>query len=197
MPKRDPGDRLVEQYLDTLRAHLQSLPEDRRRHVLEDVGAHIAEARHHLAKGDEAGLRNVLERLGQPADIARAAGADPGVRPRWQDALVPWALLLGGFVFMVGWLVGLVWLWSSDVWSARDKLLGTFILPGGLFGVYLTFGLALHAASSVAPAGGSTMPGVAVSVPAILMIVLPILVAIYLERVRRRVLAGLPRSRWG
>jgi hypothetical protein len=41
-------------------------------------------------------------------------------------------LLLGGFVFGVGWIVGLVLLWSSSVWTWWEKLLGTLIVPGGL-----------------------------------------------------------------
>src|SRR5690242_8232915 len=41
-------------------------------------------------------------------------------------------LLVGGLLFGIGWLVGLVLLWSSPVWSTGQKLLGTFVVPGGL-----------------------------------------------------------------
>lgn len=41
-------------------------------------------------------------------------------------------LVVGGFLFGFGWLVGLVLLWTSSVWRLRDKLIGTFLLPGGL-----------------------------------------------------------------
>lgn len=44
-------------------------------------------------------------------------------------------LLAGGFLFGLGWLVGLLLLWNSPRWSPRDKLLGTFALPGGYAGV--------------------------------------------------------------
>jgi hypothetical protein len=41
-------------------------------------------------------------------------------------------LPLGGFVLGVGWLVGLILLWSSHLWTTRDKLIGTLVVPGGL-----------------------------------------------------------------
>ena len=41
-------------------------------------------------------------------------------------------LPLGGFAFGVGWLVGLVLLWSSRLWTTREKLIGTLIVPGGI-----------------------------------------------------------------
>ena len=30
------------------------------------------------------------------------------------------------------WLVGVVLLWRSRAWTARDKLIGTLLIPGGL-----------------------------------------------------------------
>jgi hypothetical protein len=33
---------------------------------------------------------------------------------------------------LVGWLGGVILLWVSEVWSTRDKLLGTLVVPGGL-----------------------------------------------------------------
>jgi hypothetical protein len=38
-------------------------------------------------------------------------------------------LLIGGFIFYVGWFVGLVLLWSSRAWSIKDKWIGTLLLP--------------------------------------------------------------------
>jgi hypothetical protein len=32
----------------------------------------------------------------------------------------------------VGWLAGLVLLWSSRAWTTRDKWIGTLVIPGGL-----------------------------------------------------------------
>jgi hypothetical protein len=38
----------------------------------------------------------------------------------------------GGILLGVGWIVGVVLLWTSTVWNRRDKLAGTLLLPGGL-----------------------------------------------------------------
>jgi hypothetical protein len=66
----------------------------------------------------------VLDRVGDPSAIAAGAGAaEFRPRVRWADALVPWLLLLGGFVFVVGWFLGVGLLWSSSTWRVRDKLL--------------------------------------------------------------------------
>lgn len=43
-------------------------------------------------------------------------------------------LAVGAILFSVGWFVGVMLLWRSPVWRLRDKLIGTLVLPGGLFG---------------------------------------------------------------
>jgi uncharacterized membrane protein len=64
------GDALVYHYLTDLEAELRGLPANRRRELLEEVGEHISAARATLDPETEAGIRTVLERLGDPADIA-------------------------------------------------------------------------------------------------------------------------------
>ncbi|TML11728.1 MAG: hypothetical protein E6G39_13085 [Actinobacteria bacterium] len=53
-------------------------------------------------------------------------------------------LLIGAPLFGVGWLVGVVLLWSSPVWRLGDKLLGTLVWPFGLpmGALFATFGVA-------------------------------------------------------
>jgi len=41
-------------------------------------------------------------------------------------------LLGGGFLVGLGWLAGVVLLWTSAVWTTRDKVVGTLFVPGGL-----------------------------------------------------------------
>jgi hypothetical protein len=48
-------------------------------------------------------------------------------------------LLLGGFLAGIGWVVGVVLLWTSTRWTRTEKLIGTLILPGGIAGGLLTF----------------------------------------------------------
>jgi hypothetical protein len=68
-------DRLVADYLNQLATAAAGLPADRRDELIEEISAHIAEAR---AQQAAAGLRNggtelVLQRLGPPGDIVSAA----------------------------------------------------------------------------------------------------------------------------
>jgi hypothetical protein len=49
-----------------------------------------------------------------------------------QENVVITLLLVGGFLWGIGWLVGVVLLWLSDAWTARQKLIGTLVVPGGL-----------------------------------------------------------------
>lgn len=34
-------------------------------------------------------------------------------------------------MFAVGWLTGVLMLWTSSQWRTRDKIVGTLLLPGG------------------------------------------------------------------
>ena len=66
-------DKLVERYLKHLDVELDDLPRDRRREIVDEIAGHIAEARAALEHESEADVRNLLEGLGDPADIAADA----------------------------------------------------------------------------------------------------------------------------
>jgi hypothetical protein len=101
-------------------------------------------------------------------------------------------LLLGGFLFLIGWFVGVVLLWLSDVWSTRDKLLGTFVLPGGLvaplfglgFGVSMTDTTCVNGSCTThsGHTGWGQLPWAFLFVA---LVALPILVAVHLARTSR------------
>ena len=64
-----------------------------------------------------------------------------GPRRTWREPLAIFMLLFGGFVFYVGWIVGVALLLSSRVWRVKDKVLGVLIVPGGLLvPFFLIFG---------------------------------------------------------
>jgi uncharacterized membrane protein len=131
-------DELVETYLERLNRELRDLPEAGRREVVDEVRHHIAEARAEPGSESEAEVRNILERLGDPAEIATEARGRFGVRRQgaeWREVSAIVLLLLGGFVWFVGWIVGLILLWASDRWTVRDKVIGTLVVPGGLSSV--------------------------------------------------------------
>jgi len=132
------GDAIVADYLARLAAALRELPADRRAEIVSDIGEHIAGARADMADGgDEAEVRNLLDRLGTPEQIAASAGVpEPAPPTRRGIGLEIAALILlnlGGLIVpVVGWFVGVALLWSSSKWTTRDKLIGTFVPPGGL-----------------------------------------------------------------
>ena len=73
-------DALILRYLQDLEGELRDLPANRRQELLDEVGEHIAAARAALDPETEAGVRTVLERLGDPADIAAEARERCGVQ---------------------------------------------------------------------------------------------------------------------
>ena len=74
-------DKLVERYLKHLEVELDDLPRDRRREIVDEIAGHIAEARAGVEHETEADVRNILEGLGDPADIAEDARERFDVRP--------------------------------------------------------------------------------------------------------------------
>lgn len=135
------SDALVDSYLARLQRAAAGLPPDRRSELLEGITEHIRSA----DPGDEAEVRTLLDRLGEPEEIVAAAREDlPG--PAWQGGWGPRApapretghelaavlmLTLGSFLPVVGWLVGVVLLWTSSLWRVREKVLGTLVVPFG------------------------------------------------------------------
>ena len=124
----------VDGYLRSLDEELRDLPPARRRELLEEIRDHIDSA---LSSGDggEAELRNVLDRLGDPSDIAAEARERFGVRRAKAGAREIFTLILllvGGFLYVVGWVVGAVLLATSKVWTDREKIVGLLVVPGGL-----------------------------------------------------------------
>ncbi len=137
-------DRIVADYLRRLRRAARGLPPARRRELVAEITAHIAEAR--AAAGPPPGetIQAILGRTGDPADIARAAGG-PALagRPRGLEIAAVILLLIGGFIFVIGWPVGCVLLWVSPRWGWTDKLLGTLVWPGGFAAIALALPAAL------------------------------------------------------
>lgn len=165
-------DARVRAYLDELDRQLRGLPHERRREIVLDIAAHIetelalagrsAGVGVSLAKPSGPGadlIGDVLDRLGPPAEIAQAAGAEsPAVRPRiaGRDIAAIVLLLLGGFAFVIGWVVGVVLLWTSPAWRVRDKIIGTALVPGGLLTPLLLSGLALNVSTTTYMCGATS-----------------------------------------
>jgi hypothetical protein len=129
------ANEIVAGYLARLAAALAPVPVARRLELLDELREHIAEARKALAIETEADLLNILDRLGDPADVAAAeiGRVEPPSAParRTSRGLEIAAIVL----LLLFWPVGVVLLWMSDVWTTRDKWIGTLVPPGGYLGI--------------------------------------------------------------
>jgi HAAS len=124
---------LAAEYLQRLRRAGRGLPAGRLRDLLAEIEAHLSEAIDPSASDAQA--LAVLDKLGEPEAIITAERPYPDELPDRRETR-KWAtivlLLFGGFIFGVGWFAGLILLWSSRAWTARDKWIGTLVIPGGL-----------------------------------------------------------------
>jgi hypothetical protein len=144
------GDRLLSDYIARLDTAALRLPPDRRAELMEGIAEHIAAARASGELRDEAAVRTLLDRLGEPEEIVAAAAEEVagggGTPPPWASSgpqLVPTRpgtglevaavvmLTAGSLLPVLGWLVGVALLWSSKRWRTSEKLLGTLVVPGG------------------------------------------------------------------
>jgi hypothetical protein len=200
--------RAVRQYLDDLRHATRKLPRDRQRRLLAEIEAHLAETAPNDAS--EAEVREALDRLGDPRQIADAEldiRVSAARQPAWQEWLAIPLLLVGGVVSLgigsvaagtsgqvalagVGWLGGVLLLWLSPLWTVRDKLVGTLVLPGGLLpALYLTLaGVSVETCASGADGtshctgGMSTGERVGLIALWLLLVAAPIATGVYLGR---------------
>jgi len=194
---------LARDYLKRLKKAAAILSRARRNELVGEIESHLSEAL--PAGASEAGALNVLERLGEPADIVAEAGTGQApVGAGLSEWLAIPLLLVGVSLFIVGWFVGVVLLWSSRIWTLRDKLIGTLVVPGGLAtGAFLmtfaattssggscsystTTTVGPHGTKAVDTASQCTGSGGGINyfalVLLILLVVLPIFTAIYLSR---------------
>lgn len=192
-------DQLVGEYVKRLRRELTGLPRERRRELEQEISEHIAEARASLSAQNEAEIRTLLDRIGEPADIAAEARERFGVQAKksgWKEVGALILLPIGGVILPVlGWFIGVALLWISDAWSTRDKLVGTLLLPGGLL-LPLALGVFGTSASGCETEVGSECPpdsGGSLVWPVVLLVVLfliPLATTVYLAQRRRPVSAA-------
>ena len=200
----------IKHYLKRLSKAAQDLPRARRRELVSEIEQHIRETLIESPVDNEAEMLTLLDRLGDPEEIAAVASGRPeAARSTTTETWAIILLLLGGFVFLVGWFAGVVLLWSSSLWTRRDKLIGTLVIPGGLATGILLIQLTLigvggevcgssgpvykigkngsthlvRAASHTTCHGGtSTLGTVGILIALAVLLIAPIATAIYLGR---------------
>ena len=165
----DP-DALVQDYLDRLGRAAARLDPERRHDLVSGITEHIDDARAAGAAEGEAGVRTLLDRLGEPSEVVaatvrddpRPGGPDRSAQhpPRRRGTGLELAAVVlmtaGSFLPVVGWLVGMVLMWCSDRLRASEKVLGTLVVPLGpggllLLGGLMPFGAAETCVSAPAP----------------------------------------------
>ena len=81
-------DQIVEQYLSRLKEALANVRPERRQQLIESITDHIREARSALSADSEVALRDILDRVGQPEDIAAEALGDQAESPALQTTWI-------------------------------------------------------------------------------------------------------------
>jgi hypothetical protein len=187
---------LAADYLQRLRRAGRTLPPGRRRELLAEIEGHLSEAIHPGASDAQA--LAVLDKLGEPEEIIAAETRQPDEVPdrpgtrKWATIIL---LLFGGFIFAVGWIAGLILLWTSRAWTTRDKWIGTLVIPGGLATSVILGLIAIGAPSKkycrvlasgarhCTNAGGQNTATSALGVAAFALLLLaPIATSVYLAR---------------
>jgi uncharacterized membrane protein len=190
---------IINGYLARLETETVDLPRRSRRELIDGVREHIAEARTEEPQETDASLLTLLDRLGDPADLAEDERERLGIgtQPRPRTGLLEiGALVLTPLI----WPVGVILLWASSAWDTRDKLIGTLLPPGGLFvSFYGVMFVALGARGTVCSSGYSNghsytrcsggLPPIAsvlLGVALILFLFLPVITGVYMAiRLRR------------
>lgn len=179
-------------YLRQVRREGRDLPGDRLAELLIDLEEHLSAAI--PADACEEDAREVLDRFGDPRKIIEAERPIVLAQRRGtREWLAIFLLLFGTLAAGVGWLAGVILLCSSRAWTTKDKLIGTLVLPGGLFASAVLVVLAtgrLHKekclyrdASLVHCTHGlSSGPSTIGSIALILLAFTPIATGVYLAR---------------
>jgi uncharacterized membrane protein len=174
------ADRLVDHYLTRLADAAQALPPARRTELLSEIREHIDASMTEGAGPDETSVRTMLDRLGEPDDIIAAAmEIDPPEHPacpptplRRQQGIgleIGAAIMLtaGSLIPILGWLIGVMLLWSSGLWRRSEKILATLVVPGGPGLVLIGGPMALAFGLGASPSSCGGSPAVATAVAAL------------------------------
>jgi hypothetical protein len=139
-------DSAVDDYVARVDKALRDLPRSRRAEIVSEIAEHARMSVAELQSPTESDVRNVLDRIGDPADIAAEArerfGIREGLAATWREPTALVLLFVGWLIPGVGTLIALILLWTSRVWSGRQKLAATLVMPGTLLlPVAFTIGL--------------------------------------------------------
>lgn len=136
-------DDLVAGYLARLEATAAVLGPAGQAELVAEIRGHIDDAREAGELSSEAATRELLDRLGEPDEIVAAARSDLGESsqppivmlyrpPSTIEETVAFLLMtVGSIIPLIGWLIGVIVMWTSRRLTTAEKLLATLVFPGG------------------------------------------------------------------
>ena len=146
------AEQIIAGYMKRLDSELSAVPSGRRKEIETQIAEHIAQARSELREETDADVLTILDRLGEPDEIASEAKTRLDV-PAGNPGPVEIAALLligvGGVlvpIFPITWIVGAALVWRSGAWSPREKRRGVYaplVVALGLLVVGALLGSAL------------------------------------------------------
>ncbi len=154
------ADQLIDGYLARLRVAAMDLPSSVRDELIEDMRAHIAEARARESEETDATILNILDRLGDPellvAEARHRAIPAQSSQPAWPALYRSGVLEIATVVLLpFFWVVGVILLWLSPAWKTRDKVIGTIFSLGGYPGIFIIGAASSHHVFAVTSNGNS------------------------------------------
>jgi uncharacterized membrane protein len=142
--------RILDDYLGALEEELRGLSPSDRAEIILELREHYEEARRELTDPTEADVRNIVERLGPPAEIAAEARQRLGVTVPTTESgppsvPLPWspptsaagALEIAALILWVlWWPIGVILMALSPRWTRREKAIA-LVVELGFFAVLL------------------------------------------------------------
>lgn len=131
------ADRMIQEYLEEVSDRLSDLPAPDRNEILAELRVHIEEAVGGGTEATETDVRNALDRLGSPRELAEEARLRAGVSTSEASTepverrldKTPTTLEVAAIVLTaILWPIGVVLAWTSPRWLTRDKVIAT-VLP--------------------------------------------------------------------
>ncbi len=140
-------EQMIDDYLRQVEGHLPRISRPQRREFVAEVRSHLEEQVVSMESPSTADVLNVLERFGDPSEIARdfADGISGGEAGERGHSYPPTWLVLA--LTVIVWPVGVVLAWLSPAWTTRDKAVATLIPLLG-WGLLLVGGLGMFVAGT-------------------------------------------------
>lgn len=138
------ADRMIQEYLDDVSDRLSDLPASDRDEILAELRVHIEEAVGSGTGASETEVRNALDRLGSPEELAAEARLRAGLSASQASTepierrldKTPTTLEVAAIILTaILWPIGVMLAWTSPRWLKRDKVIATALPAAGTLAV--------------------------------------------------------------